>query len=154
MNNKAKEAVRLCNMILNEGVRIYENVPELVEHWINKGIAQVKEVKNPWSYARQFDPTIKVAYLVESHRSDIELVKGLNEGDLVADFSDSFVIERNKNNRLFFITKDFELTWRKENAWKFNSEEDIKNEIKNNRLLELTAGDYYRIVKYSDVRSH
>jgi hypothetical protein len=68
--------------------------------------------------------------------------------------SDSFIIERNKNNRLFFITKDCELTWRKEHAWKFDSEEDIRNEIKNNRLLELTAGDYYKIVKYSDARSH
>jgi len=77
---KAKEAVRLCNMILKEGVRLYENVPELVQHWISKGIAEVKEVENPWSYARQFDPTIKVAYLVESHRSDIELVKGLMIG--------------------------------------------------------------------------
>lgn len=76
----AKEAVRLCNMILKEGVRLYENVPELVQHWISKGIAEVKEVENPWSYARQFDPTIKVAYLVESHRSDIELVKGLMIG--------------------------------------------------------------------------
>ena len=77
---KAKEAVRLCNMILKEGVRLYENVPELVQHWISKGIAEVKEVENPWSYARQFYPTIKVAYLVESHRSDIELVKGLMIG--------------------------------------------------------------------------
>lgn len=77
---KAKEAVRLCNMILKEGVRLYENVPELVQHWINKGIAEVKEIENPWSYARQFDPTIKVAHLVESHRSDIELLKGLMIG--------------------------------------------------------------------------
>jgi len=74
---KAKEAVRLCNNILKQGVRLYENVPELVQHWISKGIAEVKEIENSWSYARQFDPTIKVAYLVESHRSDIELVKGL-----------------------------------------------------------------------------
>ena len=77
---KANEAVRLCNMILKEGVRLYENVPELVLHWISKGIAEVKEIENPWSYARHFDPTIKVAYLVESHRSDIELVKGLMIG--------------------------------------------------------------------------
>jgi hypothetical protein len=77
---KAKEAVKLCNMILKEGVRLYENVPELVQHWIGKGIAEVKEIENPWSYARQFDPIIKVAYLVESHRSDIELVKSLMIG--------------------------------------------------------------------------
>jgi hypothetical protein len=72
----------------------------------------------------------------------------------ISDVSDSFIIERKKNNRLFFITKDCELTWRKENAWKFNSEEDVRNEIKNNRLLELIAGDYYKIVKYSEARSH
>ena len=77
---KAKEAVRLCNMILKDGVRLYENVPELVLHWISKGIAEVKEIENPWSYARHFDPTIKVAYLVDSHRSDIELVKDLMIG--------------------------------------------------------------------------
>lgn len=77
---KAKEAVRLCNMILKEGVRLYENVPELVQHWIYTGVAEVKEIENPWSYAKQFNPTIKVAYLVESHRSDIELVKGLMIG--------------------------------------------------------------------------
>ena len=74
---KAKDAVRLCKMLLKEGVRLYENVPDLVQHWINKGIAEVREIENPWSYARQFDPTIKVAYLVESHRSDVELVKDL-----------------------------------------------------------------------------
>lgn len=79
-----------------------------------------------------------------------EHVENLN----ISDVSDSFIIELNKNNRLFFITKDCELTWRKENAWKFNTEDDVRNEIKNNRLLELTVGDYYKIVKYVDVRSH
>lgn len=74
---KIKDTVRLCNMILKEGIRLYENVPELVKHWINNGIVKVKEVENPWSYARILNPTIKVAYLVESHRTDIELVKCL-----------------------------------------------------------------------------
>jgi len=74
---KVKEAVKLFKMLLKEGIRLYENVPDLVQHWINKGIAEVREIENPLSYARQFDPTIKVAYLVESHRSDIELVKDL-----------------------------------------------------------------------------
>ena len=63
---KAKDAVRLCKMLLKEGVRLYENVPDLVQHWINKGIAEVREIEN-----------IKVAYLVESYRSDVELVKDL-----------------------------------------------------------------------------
>lgn len=74
---KAKDAVRLCNMILTEGIRLYENIPELVQHWINKGIAEVKEIENPWGYARQFDPTVKVAFLVEAYRNDVTLVKGL-----------------------------------------------------------------------------
>ena len=60
---KAKEAVRLCNMILRDGIRLYENIPELVQHWINNKIVNVKEVENPWSYARQINPTIKMAYL-------------------------------------------------------------------------------------------
>ena len=75
---EAKEAVRLCNMILKEGIKLYENMPELVQHWIDKGVAEVREIENPWSYARQINPTIRVAYLVENHRSDIELVKGLD----------------------------------------------------------------------------
>ena len=74
---KLKDAIRLYKMLLKEGVRLYENVPDLVQHWINKGIAEVREIENPWSYARQFDPTVKVAYLVESYRSDVELVKDL-----------------------------------------------------------------------------
>jgi hypothetical protein len=74
---KAKDTVRLCNMILKEGIRLYENVPELVQHWINKGIVEIKEIENPWSYARQFTPIIQVAFLIESHRSDIEVVINL-----------------------------------------------------------------------------
>ena len=74
---EAKEAVRLCNMILKEGIRLYENIPELVQHWINNKIVNVKEVENPWSYARQINPTIKMAYLNESFRPSIELVKSL-----------------------------------------------------------------------------
>lgn len=74
---KAKETVRLCNMALNKGIRLYESIPEVVQHWIDKGIVQVREIENPWTYARQFEPTIKVAYIVESHRADVELVKGL-----------------------------------------------------------------------------
>lgn len=68
--------------------------------------------------------------------------------------TDSFIIEVNKNNRLFFITKDCQLTWKKEYAWIFDSKDQILNEIKNNRLLELITGEYYKIVKYSDARSH
>lgn len=74
---KAKDAVRLCNRILTDGIKLYENIPELVQHWINKGIVEVKEIENPWSYGRLIHPTIKMAYLVESNRKDIELVKGL-----------------------------------------------------------------------------
>jgi len=74
---KAKDAVRLCNRILTDGIKLYENIPELVQHWINKGIVEVKEIENPWSYGRLIHPTIKMAYLVEINRKDIELVKGL-----------------------------------------------------------------------------
>ena len=74
---EAKEAVRLCNMILKDGIRLYENIPELVAHWISKGIAEVKEIENPWSYARQINPTVKIAVLNEAYVSDILLVKEL-----------------------------------------------------------------------------
>ena len=74
---KAKEAVMYCNRILNDGIKLHDNVPELVQHWINNGIVEVKEIENPWGYARLVFPTIKMAYLIESHRKDIELIKGL-----------------------------------------------------------------------------
>lgn len=73
----AKETVRLCNMILGNGIRLYENIPELVNHWITNGIVEIKEIENPWSYARQITPTVKIASLNEKHRSDIMLVKNL-----------------------------------------------------------------------------
>ena len=74
---RAKESVRLCNMILKDGIRIYDNIPVLVLHWINKGIAQVKEIENPWTYGRKINATIKIAYLNKNHRKEIELVKDL-----------------------------------------------------------------------------
>lgn len=73
----AHDVVKVCNLILTGGIRLYESVPGLVQHWIDKGIAEVKEIENPWNYARQINPTIKMVYLVEKHRSDIEVVKGL-----------------------------------------------------------------------------
>jgi len=74
---EAKEAIRLCNMILKDGIRLYENIPELVQHWINNKIVCIKEIENPWSYARQINPTVKMAYLNENFRPSVELVKSL-----------------------------------------------------------------------------
>jgi hypothetical protein len=74
---RAKDAVHYCNMLLSDGVRLHDNIPELVSHWITKGIAVIKEVQNPWSYARQFNPTVKIASLNESRRADVELVRDI-----------------------------------------------------------------------------
>lgn len=65
-----------------------------------------------------------------------------------------FLIQVYKNNRILFITKTIEFTWKKEFGWKFNSIEEVKNEIRNNRMLELTIGRNYEIIEYNDAKSH
>ena len=74
---KAKEAVRLCKLLLNDGVKVYETIPELVQHWLDKGIAELKEFENTCIPARKFKPFETRAILIEERRSDVELVKGL-----------------------------------------------------------------------------
>ena len=74
---KAKEAVTICKRILKDGVKLYDNIPELVQHWIDKGIAKVKEFENSCIPARTYKPFEKRAILNEGKRSDVELVKGL-----------------------------------------------------------------------------
>lgn len=71
---KAKEAVRLCKMLLNDGVKVYETIPELVQHWLDKGIAELKEFENTCIPARKFKPFETRAILIEERRSDVELV--------------------------------------------------------------------------------
>lgn len=68
--------------------------------------------------------------------------------------SDSFVIEVSKNNRLFFIGEIYELTWKKENALKFETIEEAENEIKNNRFLELITKNNYKVISYINAVSH
>ena len=75
--HKAKEAVKLCKMLLNDGVKVYETMPELVQHWLDKGIAELKEFENTCIPARTFKPFETRAILIEERRSDIELVKDL-----------------------------------------------------------------------------
>ena len=53
---KAKEAVWLCKMLLSDGVKVYETIPELVQYWIDKGIAHLKEFENTCIPARKFKP--------------------------------------------------------------------------------------------------
>lgn len=71
------------------------------------------------------------------------------------DNSNIFIIEiLGKTHRSLFLAKDYKITWVKEYAWKFSSEEEIKNKIRNTRILELTLGRCYRIIKYDDARNH
>ena len=75
---EAKESLRYCKMILNDGLKIYDGrIPELIQQWLDKGIAELKEFENSCLMARRYFPTEQRAVLVESKRSDIELVKGL-----------------------------------------------------------------------------
>jgi len=74
---KAKEAVTLCRMILKDGVKLYDTIPELVQHWIDKGIAKVKEFENTCIPARTYKPFEKRAIINEDKRGDVELVQGL-----------------------------------------------------------------------------
>lgn len=74
---KAKEAVTLCRMILKDGVKLYDSIPELVQYWLDKGIAKVKEFENTCIPARTYKPFEKRAILNEDKRSDVELVQGL-----------------------------------------------------------------------------
>ena len=68
-----------------------------------------------------------------------------------------FVIEIPKNGRLFFLTEcenesKYTLTWLKEYAKIFDSEDDAKNFIKGdsgNITLE-----YYKIIDYSLAKNH
>ena len=46
---KAQEVLRLCKMLLNDGVKIYETIPELVQHWLDIVIIPLlKLFKNCW----------------------------------------------------------------------------------------------------------
>ena len=74
---KANEAVTLCRMLLSGTLKVYENIPELVQHWIDKGIVELKEFENSCIPARTFKPFEIRVILNEERRSDIELVKGL-----------------------------------------------------------------------------
>lgn len=75
---QACEALRLCNNILDKGIKIYnENYPELLQKWLSSGIAEIKEFANTNEVTKKFFPIEKRAILIESKRSDIELCKKL-----------------------------------------------------------------------------
>lgn len=66
-----------------------------------------------------------------------------------------FVIEIPKNGRLFFLTEyenKFQLTWLKEYAKVFDSQDDAKNFIKDKkRSISL---EHYKIIDYSLAKNH
>jgi len=74
---KANEAVTLCRMLLNGSLKVYENIPELVQHWIDKGVAELKQFENSCVPARAFKPFETRVILNEEKRVEIELVKDL-----------------------------------------------------------------------------
>ena len=75
--NKVKEALTLCKMILKDGVKLYEHTPELVQHWIDQGIVRVRVFENTCLPARAYKPLERRAILNEENRSDVQLVQGL-----------------------------------------------------------------------------
>ena len=56
---------------------MYDNIPELVQHWIDNGIAKIKEFENTCIPARTYKPFEKKAVLNEDKRGDVKLVQGL-----------------------------------------------------------------------------
>ena len=74
---QACEALRLCNMILDKGIKIYDTTPELVQQWIENGIAEIKEFENTNEVTKMYFPVEKRAILIESKRSDVEFCKKL-----------------------------------------------------------------------------
>jgi hypothetical protein len=68
--------------------------------------------------------------------------------------SKKYIVQIRRNSRSFFITKTCEMTWMKDHAWAFDSKEEIKEEIKNNRKFYFAVGDWYYIVKYEDAKNH
>lgn len=77
IEEEAYNSLRLCNMILSNGIKIYDTTPELVKQWIRNGIAEIKEFKNTNEVTKMYYPIEKRAILNESKRSDIELCKKL-----------------------------------------------------------------------------
>ena len=78
-DTKKDLAIRIIKQLLKDGVKVYENYPELVSHWLKNGIAEIKEFENSCEMARSIYPTEKRAILIESKRSDVELVLGILE---------------------------------------------------------------------------
>ena len=77
IEEEAYNSLRLCNMILDKGVKIYDITPELVKQWIKNGIVEIKEFTNTNEVTKKYYPIEKRAILIESKRSDIELCKRL-----------------------------------------------------------------------------
>lgn len=74
----AQQQLRDIKMLLHKGVKIYDGViPELIQHWINNGIAELKEFENSCIMARKDSPTEIRAILIEEKRNDVEFVKNL-----------------------------------------------------------------------------
>ena len=77
IEEEAYNSLRLCNMILDKGIKIYDTTPELVKQWIKNGIVEIKEFKNTNEVTKMYYPIEKRAILIESKRSDIEFCKNL-----------------------------------------------------------------------------
>ena len=74
---EACNSLRLCNMVLNKGVKLYDDIPNLIQQWIRNGIVEIKEFENTNEVTKMYYPIEKKAILIESKRSDIELCKKL-----------------------------------------------------------------------------
>lgn len=72
-------AIRMIKQLLKDGVKVYETYPEIVNHWLKNGIAEIKEFENTCECARRYKQFEQRAVLIESKRSDVELVLGILE---------------------------------------------------------------------------
>lgn len=73
----AYNSLKLCNMVLDKGIKLYDKIPELIQQWLKNGIVEIKEFENTCEVAKKYYPIEKRAILIESKRSDIELCKRL-----------------------------------------------------------------------------
>lgn len=122
------------------------------ERWDKMNKSQLKNSHN--RHSDEFKNFLIDNNLLTESTNNMKLNK-LQETRIIQSIIDGgFIIEIQKNNRLLFVTDKYELTWKKEYAWKFDTKESVENEIKNNRLLELTVGGNYKIINYKEAKNH
>jgi len=76
---KIKTIIDFCTMLLGDGIKVYNIIPELLQHWFDRGIAELKVYEHNCIPARKHKPAKKYeekkVILKEERRNEVELVK-------------------------------------------------------------------------------